>query len=131
MEKNQTPIQEVEGSRVVKITNDSEMTTLLKAATEKSQLVVCDFFANWCPPCRMAAPEFARMSIEYENVVFAKVDVDAAPSVSSEYRVTSLPTFKMFVKGAEVASLTGWRKTELLSLINEHQQRCSVGKRAS
>mmetsp|Transcript_26367 Transcript_26367/g.26614 ORF Transcript_26367/g.26614 Transcript_26367/m.26614 type:complete len:159 (+) Transcript_26367:97-573(+) len=131
MSRNQLPIPEVEGSRVVKITNRNDMIEIFSKAKENNQVIVCDFFANWCPPCRVAAPEFAKMSIEYENIIFAKIDVDEARSVSSQYGVRSLPTFKIFINESEVASLTGWRPAELKSLLIQHQSKSLSNKRAN
>lgn len=64
-------------------------------------LVVIDFWATWCAPCHVIAPDFEQLSNEYRHATFVKVDVDAVPAVSEKYNVKSLPSFK-FLKNKEV-----------------------------
>merc|ERR1711988_730195 len=64
----------------------------LNAAGDK--LVVVDFFATWCPPCKMIAPKLEQMSNEFPHVKFYKVDVDANPQASQLAGISCMPTFK-------------------------------------
>ncbi|KAI8468941.1 MAG: thioredoxin-2-like protein [Monoraphidium minutum] len=75
----------------------------LKAAIAEAgdKLVVIDFFAPWCGPCRMIAPKVEGWVAEFPDVVFVKVDVDENPKAGEEYNVTMMPTF-VFVKGGQV-----------------------------
>lgn len=54
--------------------------------------VVIDFWASWCAPCTSFAPVFNKVSGDYSDVVFGKVDVDANPGLASAFAVTSIPT---------------------------------------
>jgi thioredoxin 1 len=67
------------------------------------KLVVVDFSAAWCMPCKMIAPVYDDMSEEecYEDVAFLKVDVDEAPAISERFKVMSMPTF-IFLKNGKV-----------------------------
>ena len=78
-------------------------------AVEKSDLpVVVDFWAAWCGPCRMMAPNFERAAAELEpNVRLAKVDTDAATQTASRYSIRSIPTLVVFRGGQEVARQAG------------------------
>ena len=58
-----------------------------------NRYLVIDFFAQWCKPCKVIAPEFVRMAGEYSNLSFLKVDVDKCDTVADEYNIGSLPTF--------------------------------------
>jgi len=59
--------------------------------------VVVDFWAEWCPPCKMLAPILENIAEEYEGkFILAKVNVDEAKNTSQEYRIMSLPSVKMF-----------------------------------
>merc|ERR1712038_293208 len=69
----------------------------LNAAGDK--LVVVDFFATWCPPCKMIAPKLEEMSQSMANVVFLKVDVDQNDEASQHYRIEAMPTFLYFKSG--------------------------------
>ena len=124
------PFPENVGGRVTKLKTVADFEALVAAAAARGQLVVVDAYAT-CPPCRVAAPAFARMSEKYD-ARFAKVDVDEASELQALLRVSVLPTFKIFrpaapafraardgdgVKGVkvpsaappeEVASVRGW-----------------------
>jgi len=65
-------------------------------------LVVIDFFATWCGPCRAIAPIMEGLSKEFTNVSFYKIDVDDYPAVAKDADVRSMPTF-LFFKGGEKA----------------------------
>jgi len=54
--------------------------------------VVIDFWAEWCGPCRTFAPVFTKVSADYQDVVFGKVDVDANPALAQAFGVTAIPT---------------------------------------
>ena len=75
------------------------------------QVLVADFYATWCPPCKIAAPFYGKMSKAYpeELVVFAKVDVDACSAVSREERIQSMPTFRLYWHRAKASEVMGWR----------------------
>lgn len=67
------------------------------------QLVMVDFWATWCGPCRMLAPVIEQLAEEYEeqNVVIGKVDVDEEPALAQRYGVMSIPTVVFFKNGEE------------------------------
>jgi len=76
----------------------------------KSNLpVMVDFFAEWCGPCRMAAPIIDELSETYKNKVsIGKVDVDASTGTAAKYGVQSIPTVIMFRDGKEVDRKVGF-----------------------
>ncbi|CAG8732904.1 9664_t:CDS:2, partial [Dentiscutata heterogama] len=84
------------------------------------KLTVVDFHATWCQPCHMIAPVFNELSSKYRHANFAKVDVDQVQDVSETARVTSMPTFKFFKNGQEVAQLVGANANELRRLVAQH-----------
>jgi thioredoxin 2 len=70
--------------------------------------VVVDFWADWCGPCKMMAPQFARAASQIEpRVRFAKLDTEAAPEIASRYGIRSIPTMILFHRGREVARTSG------------------------
>ncbi len=77
--------------------------------------VVVDFWAAWCGPCRMVAPEMERLAAKYDGVVdVVKVDVDANPRLSQAFGIMSIPTIAFFKPGAEPQGVTGFRRLEEL-----------------
>lgn len=84
------------------------------------KLVVIDFYATWCGPCKIIAPKLEEMSGEMENVVFLKVDVDENEEAAQEYNISAMPTF-IFIKNQEkVADLMGANVDKLKELVNQH-----------
>lgn len=82
---------------VREVTSKEDFDTILSDAGDK--LVVVDFTATWCGPCKAIAPEFARLSEKYPNVIFIKVDVDKCKDVARAQSISAMPTFKFFKNG--------------------------------
>ena len=62
--------------------------------TATGQLVVADFFAQWCGPCQNFKPTFQKMAEEQTDILFCKIDVDESKELAAEYAISSMPTFK-------------------------------------
>lgn len=69
--------------------------------------VVVDFWAAWCGPCRMMAPNFAAAATRMPRVRFVKVDSDEARQASARLRIRSIPTVVLFQGGQERARISG------------------------
>jgi thioredoxin 2 len=81
------------------------------AAVSASVLpIVVDFWAPWCAPCRMVAPEIARVAQRNQGrYLIVKVNTDAIPELGDRFRIQSIPTMAVFSGGREVARTTGAR----------------------
>ena len=73
----------------------------------KNQLLLVDFWAEWCGPCKSMHPVFTRMAKKYKQVRFARVNVDNAQDIAMKYDVQSIPTFIMFKNGEIVNRMVG------------------------
>jgi thioredoxin 2 len=70
--------------------------------------LVVDFWASWCAPCRMMAPEFEKAAESLEpEVRFAKVDTEAEQGLAARYQIRGIPTTIVFQSGQEVARQAG------------------------
>jgi thioredoxin 1 len=77
--------------------------------------VVVDFWATWCGPCRMVAPEIEKLAAKYEGKVdVVKLDVDANPQTAMRYQVMSIPTVAYFAPGEAPRAAVGFRPLEQL-----------------
>ena len=78
------------------------------------RLLVVDFFAHWCGPCKLIAPQFAALARKHKEIAqFVKVDVDAAPDVQAHARIRAMPTFHIYHRGERVHEMVGANLTKV------------------
>lgn len=82
--------------------------TFEKVVLQSEIPVLVDFWAVWCGPCRAVAPILDEIAKEQEGkLIIAKLNVDENPSLAAKYRITSIPTMKVFRGGEEVREIIG------------------------
>lgn len=103
-------------SSILNATDASFETDVLKAPG----LVLVDFWAEWCGPCKALAPILADLADEYPEVRVVKVNADENRQVMEQHAVRGLPTLLLFSEGKEAGRLLGTQsKTRLAALIDE------------
>lgn len=88
------------------INNDLDFEQSLNNAGP-NRLVICDFFAHWCGPCRAVAPLFEQLSDRYRQAMFLKVDVDQCRATCQQHSVRAMPTFVALLNRSEVGRVQG------------------------
>lgn len=96
-------------------------------AQSNERLVIADFWAGWCAPCRALKPVLEKLAAEYQGQLFlAKIDTDAEQDLARRYEVRSLPTVKLFRNGAEVDTFMGaLPEPQVRAIIDRHLPRAS------
>ena len=117
-EKNhKKPVGKAVG-KVHQISSRFALNQALDAAKKNKKLVVLDFYAEWCGPCKNLAPWLDEQAAKHKKrVQFLKLDVDHCREVAQLYDVKSMPTLVFFVKGKVVGRVTGADKQGILNQI--------------
>jgi thioredoxin 1 len=106
------------------MTKPIELTTANfdQSVLSSDKLVLVDFWATWCNPCKMIAPFVEQIAEEHaENVVVGKLDADAHGDIVNKYQIMGLPTLVLFKNGQPVARLTGFQtKDKIVREIQQH-----------
>ena len=90
--------------------------------TKKENLVLVDFFATWCGPCKILGPILEGVQDEIKDVDFFKVDVDQNENTARRFGIMSIPTIVLLKNGTEVARNVGLlNHNDLIDFLNEHK----------
>lgn len=99
---------EQDSGPVVTIATQEKLASVLKSSHE--QLVVIDFYADWCAPCRILSPMLERIALSYRNkAAFYKVNVDKLPAAASSFGVRGIPHVAFVKGGTQQEAITGLR----------------------
>jgi thioredoxin 1 len=91
---------------IINIKNEEELNKLSQDFNEK--IIVIDFWAVWCAPCKMFTPIFEKIQQEYyQDFIFVKVNVDENPMVAQRYGISSIPTTLLIKEGHSLRKLVG------------------------
>lgn len=100
---------------MVKKVNDLEAKEIISTG----KMVVLDFYAEWCKPCEAMGPIIENLSDDYNEVVFAKIDVDVNRELAATYSVRNIPTLMFFKNGEFKYAKVGYASKENLKEYTE------------
>lgn len=87
---------------------DADQASFKEILKESKLPVIVDFWAPWCGPCKMFAPNFQGSAAKYgEHVLHLKLDTEANPSIGQEFSIRSIPTLVGFKNGVEISRVSG------------------------
>ena len=93
--------------------NDNEFEEKVLKSTNP---VLCDFWAEWCGPCKQITPILEELSEEFDNkITIAKINIDNNPEIPSQYNIMSIPTLLLFKEGKLVSNQVGLQEKKTLS----------------
>ena len=88
------------------------------AVIDSNKVVLVDFYADWCGPCKMMAPHVKTMQEKYgDKLTVLKVDTDRSPAVSQHFNITGIPLVKVYAGGKEVYDKVGYHSAEELDAV--------------
>ena len=90
---------------------------IFNAIITSNKLVVVDFFATWCVPCRALSPYIDELATNRHHILFAKANIEETPAIANELDVKSLPCVIIFENGKEINRVVGFNKPKLQAII--------------
>ncbi|KAI3682804.1 hypothetical protein L1987_83061 [Smallanthus sonchifolius] len=102
-----------EGGNVTLITTKNAWDEKLSEAKTQGKVVIANFSASWCGPCKAIAPHYVELSEKYPSLMFLTIDVDELTDFSTQLEVKATPTFFFFKNGQQIDRLVGANKPEL------------------
>jgi len=90
-------------------------------ASAGGKLVVVDFTATWCGPCKFIAPKLAQIADENPDIVVLKVDVDDQSELTERYEISAMPTFIFIKNKAELERFSGASEQKLRDIVAKHK----------
>ncbi|XP_022660754.1 thioredoxin-1-like [Varroa jacobsoni] len=93
----------------------------VKLLATPDKVVFVDFHAKWCRPCKVIGPVFEKISSQYPDCLFLKVDIDEVEEAAEEHLVQMVPTFMAFKNGKKIDGIVSAKEEDLTAFIAKHK----------
>ncbi|XP_013417153.1 thioredoxin [Lingula anatina] len=103
---------------LIEIECESQLMDIIKSSG--NTLVVVDFYATWCGPCRVIGPFLEKLEQEFPHVKFVKVDVDEYGEFAEQEGIEVMPTLYFYKKGKKVDEMAGANRDKLRELVTKY-----------
>ncbi|KAL9227854.1 hypothetical protein vseg_003497 [Gypsophila vaccaria] len=107
----------IPGGKVDLVTTKETWEEKLVQASRLGKIVLANFSAGWCGPCKIIAPYYCELSEKYPSLMFLTIDVDELCDLSTSYDIKATPTFFFLKDGKQIEKLVGSNKAELVKKI--------------
>ncbi|XP_073131066.1 thioredoxin H2-like [Henckelia pumila] len=111
----------IQKGQVIAFHSSNKWRIHFESAKQTSKLMVVDFTASWCGPCRYIEPAINEFAVKYTDVDFIKIDVDELFDVAQDFGVQAMPTFLLMKRGKIVDKVVGAKKEDLQKKIDKHR----------
>ncbi|CAK7332799.1 unnamed protein product [Dovyalis caffra] len=108
-------------ARIVDVHSANQWRSYFEASKQNNNLLVIEFTATWCKPCRYMEQPMNDLAAKHTDVVFVRIDVDELARVAQQFNVTTMPAFSLVKKGKVVDEVAGVKKNELENKIEKHK----------
>ncbi|XP_021908693.1 thioredoxin H-type-like [Carica papaya] len=121
LETKPSTIFERKTSQLTEVHSKKLWKTRFHASKNTNTLVVIDFTASWCGPCKLMEPTIKDCAAKFTDIEFFKIDVDMLGDVAEEFEVDAMPTIVLMKNGEELDRVVGAKPGELLQKIEKHR----------
>ncbi|KAF8057850.1 hypothetical protein N665_1253s0008 [Sinapis alba] len=105
---------------IVEMKNENQWKSQFNALKDTNKLLVIEFTAKWCGPCKFLEPRLEDLAAKYTNVEFVKIDVDVIMSVWKEYNLYTFPAVVFMKRGQEVDRVVGLKLDEIEGKLHKY-----------
>ena len=106
--------------KVLQVTGDE----FKEVINSTDNIVLVDFWAPWCGPCKMLTPTLESVANESEDVILAKINVDENAEIAASYGVRNIPSVFVFIGGEQVDKFVGVKnKDDILSIVEKNREK--------
>ncbi|KAL8137893.1 hypothetical protein V2J09_003894 [Rumex salicifolius] len=107
---------------VIVFRSSAKWRAYFESSKTSNKLIVIDFTAEWCGPCKLMEPTLDELAAKYSDVDFVSIDVDELLDVTRKFEIHAMPTFLFVKNGEEIDQVVGVKREELHNKVDQHRR---------